>query len=443
MRLRKFFCNIEGISVMYDAVLFIVMVSLSGVLLLPALRTPIATESSLDKNREQIVDEALHTYLVTRADFFDYKFSGNIIDDVAGHIGIDNTSDGLYGSLTQWLLGHEQCHKTYATLLAENLGCQFQVPFSFLGTNQLNIFVGNFERELKNDTECFFSTLVDEKYGYNLTAWWHPIKGVSFGGSFYAGSQIPPKDTYVAHSIMMMPFIPCIKFGNHTIVFTKHWLKHQLFSEDIGFGRSTIPEIANMTIIFENYTNGYPPFDSKETAARATKENLSALVYGFLISGIVNECNVTVFPGIVNMSLSYGFQKLRNVTTYGLNKTLNELFGESIRSVDQVFFGLNNSNTNPLSQSMLMQLTIALNKLLNGSFGSLDDVLDACESKIRQQISDLLRGVLDPLIDGFVNGIFECIETIKDFAEMLVDWFFDRISLDKAEVVLTIWVVRE
>ncbi len=135
-------------------------------------------------------------------------------------------------------------------------------------------------------TKRFFSVLLGEKYRYNLTAWWHPIKGVPFGGEFSVGEQPPTKDCYVARSFFMIPYTPVLTLGNHTIIFTKHWLKHQLFSEDVGFGRSSIPAIANMTIIFENYTNGHPPYDVRENATRATKENLSTLVHGFLIGGI-------------------------------------------------------------------------------------------------------------------------------------------------------------
>ena len=193
MKQIRFLDDMFGISMMYDAVFFIIMVSLAGVILLPVLRTDIALESSVDKHREEIVDETLHTFLVTRADSFEYRFGGNLIDEIAGHIGIDNTSNGLYGSVTHWLLAHEQRHKTYATLLAEYLGCQFRLPFSFIGTNQINIFVGDFERQLSNETERFFSSLLGEKYRYNLSAWWHPVRGVPFGGEFSIGEHPPDK----------------------------------------------------------------------------------------------------------------------------------------------------------------------------------------------------------------------------------------------------------
>jgi hypothetical protein len=443
MKQTRFLDDVFGISMMYDAVFFIIMVSLAGVILLPVLRTDIALESSVDKHREEIVDETLHTFLVTRADSFEYRFGGNLIDEIAGHIGIDNTSNGLYGSVTHWLLAHEQRHKTYATLLAEYLGCQFRLPFSFIGTNQINIFVGDFERQLSNKTERFFSSLLGEKYRYNLSAWWHPVRGVPFGGEFSIGEHPPTKDCYVAQSFFMMPYTPVFSVGNHTIIFTKHWLKHQLFDNDVGLGRSSIPAIANITIILENYTNRQPPYDRRENATKATKENLSDLIYSFLIDGITNESNVTVFPGIVHTTLLYGFEKLKNMTGQFLDKALNESFGASIRSIDRLFSGLNSSVMNPLSQAILMQLNATLGGMLNGSFDSLNDAFDACESAIKERIILLIQGYIDSLLEAFVNTLFDVIDSVIDFSEMLIDLLFNCISLNKAEVMLTIWVVRE
>jgi len=100
MKHRKFVRNIYAISVMYDAVLFIVMVSISGAVLLPALQSNIAIETSVKTHREHVADEALNAFLVSRVDTFSYKVAGDIIDDAAGRIGIDNSSEGLYDSIT-------------------------------------------------------------------------------------------------------------------------------------------------------------------------------------------------------------------------------------------------------------------------------------------------------------------------------------------------------
>ena len=241
----------------------------------------------------------------------------------------------------------------------------------------------------------------------------------------------------------MMPYTPVFSVGNHTIIFTKHWLKHQLFDNDVGLGRSSIPAIANITIVLENYTNKQPPYDRRENATKATKENLSDLIYSFLIDGITNESNVTVFPGIVHTTLLYGFEKLKNMTGQFFDKALNESFGASIRSIDRLFSGLNSSVMNPLSQAILMQLNATLGDLLNGSFDSLNDAFDACESAIKERIILLIQGYIDSLLEAFVNTLFDVIDSITHFSEMLIDLLFDCISLNKAEVMLTIWVVRE
>jgi hypothetical protein len=419
------------------------MVSLSGMMLLPVFQSNIALEGSLDAHRENVVDDALRTFLVTRPDIFSYRFCGSLIDDVAGNLDIDNSSHGLYGCLTAWLLAHEQRHKTYATLLAEKLGCEFRLPFSVFGTNRLNIFTDDYDRQLKNETNSFFSSLFGDKYHYNLSAWWHPIKGISFGGEFSIGEQPPTKDCYVARSLIMMPYLPVLSFGNHTVVFTKQWLKHQLFHNDVGFGRSSIPAIDNLSIIFENYTNRNPPFDVKENAQRATKENLSTLVYGFLIYGIINESNVTVFPGIVNMTLTRGFETIRRIAQKGLAEAFNESFGEAIRVIDRLFGSLNTSIQDPLSQSILGQFNVTLQGLLNQSFASLDEAFTACESMIEEYITTLVREFIEPLIETFVDSVFDVLDTIIDFTEMLIDWLCSHICLDNAEVMLTIWVVRE
>ena len=443
MKHRSVFQDSCGISLMYDALLFIVMVSIAGLILLPVSRTNIALDSLVDKHREDVVDNALHTFLVSRADFFQYRFCGTLIDDVAESIGINTSLDGLYASVTQWLLAHEQCHKTYENLLAENLGCQFQLPFSFFGMNHLNMFTDEYKSQLKNDTTRFFSSLFGEKYHYNLTAWWHPIKGIPFGGEFSVGERPPTKDCFVAHRFFLMPYTPLISFENQTILFTKHWVSNHLFSKNGMFSRSSIPAIANMTIIFENYTKKTAPYDTKENASRSIRENLSTLVYGFLIDGITNETNESMFPGVVHLTVMYGFEKIKNITTRLFDSTLDEIFGGAIRTIDRLFGNLNTSVASPLSQAILAQLNATLHTLLNESFFSLNEALDGCESLLKEQIIVLVSGYLNAILEPFVSILLDVTDTIMDFSERLVDWLFDQISLNKAEVMLTIWVVRE
>jgi hypothetical protein len=161
------------------------------------------------------------------------------------------------------------------------------------------------------------------------------------------------------------------------------------------------------------------------------------------VKGITNETNTTVFPGIVPITLAYGFEKLKNMTGQFLDKKLNESFGASIRSIDRLFSGLNASIRNSLSDAMLEILNKTLGSLLNGTFDSFDEVIDACQNAIKERIISLLRQTIDAVLQIFTDRLFDVIDTIIDFSEMLLDLLFDSISLNRGEMKLTIWVVRE
>jgi phage-related protein len=145
----------------------------------------------------------------------------------------------------------------------------------------------------------------------------------------------------------------------------------------------------------------------------------------------------------VNITLLYGFEKIKAITRHFFDNALNESFGDAVRTIDRLFSSLNSSVIDPLSQSLLAQLNFTLDEMFNGSFDSFNEAFAACESVIKEQITALIQGYIDSLVETFVSSIFDVIDMIIDFREMLIDWLFDGISLNKAEVMLTIWVVRE
>jgi hypothetical protein len=441
MKRRRFLKNTRGVSLMYDAVLFIVMVSLSRVVLLPALQSDIAIDTSIEKHREHVADEALNTFLVSRVDTFSYKMCGDIIDDAAKSIGINTSSEGLYSSILDWLLAREQNHKTHANLLAENLGCQFRLPFSVFGTNRFNIFTGDYDRQLKNETKSFFSSYLGDKYSFNLTTWWHPIKGVPFGGELYIGEHPPNQDCHVAKSFIMMPYKPVINLGDTQIIFTKYWMKEELFGGLFG----DIPLIANITSVIENYTGAIPPYDDFGNATNAVRENVTMLVYGFLIDGIRNSNNETVFPGIINATLDYGFNKLKTAIGTIAEDAVSAVMGEALGTVDSMFADIvNDTVSNPIFDEITNILIENFTDFLGESIGSLAEGFDALEMAIKENVTSIVASFMDPYIQYFVDSVFESIDidVLIDFEEMISNWLFERISLNKAEVVLTVWVTR-
>lgn len=432
LKQRFFLKNTSALAVMYDAVFFIVLVSLSGVVLLPALQSDIAIKGSIDKHREHVADEALNTYLVSRVDKFSYSVAGDLIDDVAGSIGIDNSSSGLYKSITSWLLGREQLHKTHANLVAENLACQIRLPVSIFGTNRFNIFTGDFDRQLKEETQDFFKVYLSDKYKFNFTAIWHPIKGVKFGGELQIGEAPPDTNCYVSKSFIIMPFKPTFNFNGTNFTFTRYWVEEEILKKT--------PYVGNITTVVNSYNTGIAPFDNKSNATKAANENLTKLVQGFLVDGITDSDNSLLFPGIVDVAVDYGFSSISSVINGFTDDLINGFMGEALGSVDS-FFGDMKGSSNPIFNGIIEAINQKLSDFIGSSFASIDEGLNFLEETIKEEVLNLVENVFPAYIQNFIDFVLSDVD-IVDLYDFISTWLFDQISLNKAEVRLMVWEVR-
>ena len=431
MKTRSFLKNTKALAVMYDAIFFLVLVSLSGVVLLPALQSDIAIKGSIDKHRENVADNALNTYLVSRIDKFSYSLAGDLIDDIAGSIGIDNSSSGLYKSITDWILAREQLHKTYANLVAENLACQMILPFSVFGTNRFNIFTGDFDRQLKEETQNFFEFYLSDKYNFNFTAIWHPIKGVTFGGEIQIGDTPPDKNCYVSKSFIMMPFKPTFNFNRTNYTFNRYWIEEEILKKTEYVG--------NITTIVNSYNTGLPPFDNKTNATKAANENLTNLVEGFL-GGITDSNNNLLFPGIVNIALNYGFSSISSVIDGFTDDLINSFMGEALGSVDSFFSDIA-GGSNPIFNGISEIINEQISNFVGSYFESIDEGLNFLEELIKEEVMKLVVNIFPAYIQNFIDFVLSDIDIVDLYAAVST-WLFDQISLNKAEVRLMIWEVR-
>ena len=432
MNRRNFSKNSFAVTMMYDAILFVVMVSMSGAVLIPALQSDVAVESSVDKHREHIADEALNSLLVSRVDKFTYTVGGDIIDKVVAGLGIDTSPDGLYSTITGWLLDREQLHKTYANLIAENLGCQFKLPFYAFGTNRFNIFTGDYDIKLKEEIEIFLDNYLGDKYAFNLTGMWHPIKGVNFGGDIYIGTSPPDQDCHVSRSYIMMPYKPEITINGHNIIFTRYWLEENVLKKT--------PLIANITIINNMYQASIPPYDNIDNATNAVKENLSNLLFGFLIDGIDDDAGNSLFPGIVQATIDYGFTMVKDATIGLTENAINALMGEALGTVDDIFGGIGGVS-NPIFNTIKETVNNTISNLVGGAYSSIEEGFNILENQIKNEVFSLIGGFIQPYIDDFASYLIDQFNVI-DFYDSFSDWLFDLISINEAEVTLSIWEVR-
>ena len=231
MNSRKFSSNTIAISLVQDTLLFLVFISISALILSPAILESSSNDFHYDHLVESKVDETLHTLLSITNHNYSYETGKNYIDDLASTIGIDiSQNNGLYQMVTSHFINKQQSHKSIAQLITENLATQYKI-LNDNATLKLNPFSGDSQKQLINLVSNELIRLLPPQTFFNFTAYWYPIRNIPFGGSICIGDPIPKSiSTYSSHQILSMPFLPCLELKNKTFCFSSINLKQSIKS---------------------------------------------------------------------------------------------------------------------------------------------------------------------------------------------------------------------
>ena len=403
MKRRIFSRNSFAVTMMYDAILFVVMVSMSGAVLIPALQSDIAVEGSIEKHREEIVDEALLMLMTSRADDFGYTLAGSQIESLTG-IDVDYSGDdlSLVDTAVKTFLGREQKHKTYADICVENLICQLNV----FGT-RINIFTEDFDEELVEEITTILNEYLGEKYQFNFVIRWRPILGLEFGGDLEIGPT-PPDTTHVAKSYVTLP--------------------NTYFSDWFKAVEDYIIDQVNSVTSWAN---------DSDSLKMQIKNLTFNLIENITINGFLG------YDSLIGKTVDYVFKPIEE----GIGKIFGESAGMILEPLETVCPGV----------------TEQLESFLIGSIGSLagfdmvaadadgdgdvniSEGLDSLKGYVVDEVSGMLGSLFDGYIESFASFIVDTLDIITqldEFKENLVDFFKEHLNVLRAEMVLTIWEAR-
>ncbi len=401
---------------MYDAILFAVMVSLSGMVLIPALTSNISVDTSVESHREKLVDEALLMIMTSRVDDFDYIFAGTQMDEVASMFGMNiSAEEGIYRSLTKSFLGKEQVHKRYVDLCVENLASQIKV----MGC-RVNIFTEDYDHKIDKKLTNLLNEFFGDKYEFNLTATWHPINGISFGGEIEIGKTPPIKNTYIARSYVTMP---------------------NIFSSDFFDGMEEFIELE--TSNFETYVVQHSGNETEITDAKKLYWNLlNKTVYGIIFDGF--EIGETKYDSLINKSLDCIFDKIQG--------SLSDIFGNEFKKLDE-FFDISGFDLCPEIDSILIEsieskLSFQMDDFNQDGQVNLDDAIFGLKNYTKTQAKNEIKNILDDQIKEFVEDSFRGMKVSEEFDleninNEISGFLNKKINPRRAEFCLTIWGARE
>ena len=406
--------NKRGISAMYDAILFVTLVSISGAILLPAFVNNSITESEKEREGSETADESLIVLLSVTPSQFHYQLAKETINNALNKIGID--SNGYIGKgIFNWLLGIKEYHKNYGELIAEDMASQFWLSWEN-SNHRLNFLTEDFDKNLRENISKELNKILEGKYKFNLTAKWNPIIGLPFGGQICVGDA-PPQTAYVSKTFITMPFSPVITIDGREIHLNKNWIKKEIEESEI------------MKNISKLISSSQKELDRWE---EELKENLTDLMMGFLFTGI--RMDGYSFPGILNISLHLVFEKILN---YILNKVETSSFAKSLNNI----LGKNQDI-----------IDFLLNQTLDGIYRALGKTPPQ-HTTLYKKLEGLIGFLIENISSSLQNSVFgkALEEYIEDFADFIVkqakgiklsiidDWLLNRISISRAEISLAIW----
>ncbi len=426
---------------MQDAILFCVMVSLSGAILLPALTHDAIPKSQIERERNEVANEALLVLLSTTRDEFTYQLADNLVINALGDSPIPILESSFSDDIINWLMGRTQYHKTYGNLIAENLACQLLLPLGN-GDVRINLLTNGFDTELREGISQQLDMILEDKYHYNFSATWYPIIGVPFGGRISVGSP-PPTKVYVAKTWITMPYSPKMELpGLGTVMLARGWLESQI-EEALPFGNLT-------SLLTTNLETAWQEFEENLI------QNLTYLLNGFLFTGLRNATGAVVFPGVVNITLHYIFEKLMGLVSAAagaIEEKISESVGSAIGSLNGMF-GRQATGVITGIVGYFINLTVdaiydflGIEKTYEGVNISrlITDIVGYFVSGIIDGTLAFLSNMLTEYVESFAHSIFdmlhvgELVEQAERVREMIYSWLFERVSLSKAEVTLMIW----
>jgi len=395
--IKKIVEDKKGISVMQDAILFCLMVSISGVILMPAFTTDITQQTYIEKENEERVNEVLHQIMTCRVDEFAHLNGETIMSSM----GINTNQEGLLSSIIDNLLKREQMHLTYADLCTECVACQFKVL-----EYKLNIITQNFTEMLRLELKRFLDERLGNDYKYNFTIVWNPIVGFDFGGEISVGESIPEGNVYVATAYATMP--------------------PSLFTTSIGFPLQTIKDYVYNNEIVNDFTDAKNGVITKEEFKEALITFLTNLINKVIWEGFDGEEN-----SIVDIVIDYIFQQIKN--------GVEEAFGEALKMANDAL-----SKTGEDFSSLLNELIKeSIQKLLSNVEQSDDfeNIINDLKEYVKEKVKDFIKDVLENKIRGMVEDLVNRIDDVIDIGTEILNWLFQQVNFCRAKMMLAIWEV--
>ena len=389
---RSFLTDTCGFSTTFDVILFLILISISAVILLPSITGNTQINAALGSKNQENSGDTLLALLNGRVDDFEYTVAGDQMDALAGTFN----NSPVYTAGKKIIAGKELKHKTFSDIVAENAAGQWVIYYNGTRT-QLNFMMTNYSNSSKNIMKNYLDTQIGDRYGYNFTVIWRPFTNVPIGGNLDIGEPVP-RNAYVESAYISMPY-------------------------HIGLTRDQVEEIIDNN--FNNSESGNLPSTLDELKTNET----SRVALENEITNTINDAINDTVDGSVDLIVD---EKLGPMLDDAMNKMIedaNNLLSGSDVSLDQEFNdGINNTldgeNAN-INGMMSDKLKVYLKT--------------SAKEEIQAASGEEIRSFTTELVDMYVNNAM----TIDEVKDRILTEVFSRVNINRVQATLSLWEKRK
>jgi hypothetical protein len=393
VNMSKIIDDIQAFSSSMDVLLFFVLVSVSSLILAPTFigNTQIMTLHS--ENAAWHNSQIMLSCVNGRTDDFYYAVAGTQMDMLLNEtLGPGAVNSSVYLTGKKLVTGRELNHKTLADLSGESAASQFTI-FHDNGSARLNLLTDEYKKNIDHQMQDYLDRQIGDRYNYNLTVLWRPIKGVPVGGETHIGPNVP--DTAYVESIWItMPY--------HTEC-TRYYVEGLIQDELDAIG-----------IVLSNAS------DENKFETKA------------VISGHINNA--------FNKTADYMVEEIVDIL---ITKTVEKAQSSISQQIDYAVPGNNSGIGDKICQQIVKELKndpSFVNNTIDIAGSELSDIITGyLQGIVKIEVHEIIGDKVDLLSTDITERYISGTAAVDDAKEQVLDYVFSYVYISKARMTLAIW----
>lgn len=378
-----------GFSSSIDVLLFLVLVSVSAVLLAPAMVGDTQLMALHDTSAAEHNSQVLLSLHNGRVDDFSYAVAGAqmdyLVNETLGHDAVDS---GIYLTGKELVAGREINHKTFADLASESVASQFTISHDDTSV-RLNLLTDEYRINLDAQMQDYLDMQIGDRYNYNVSVVWRPFRDMPIGGETHMGRPVP--DTaYVESSWITMIY---------TTEYTRYYVENLIDGELEAIGLEL--ENANMV-----------PREETED----------------LIAGHINDA--------INRTVDDAVGTIVEMT---IEQTIERAQTDINQQVDNVVPGNNSGISDIITDEILAELRNDLAFIEDDTLGLSEQITKYIKEVAREDVHAVIAGDVDALASDITDQYVSNTATVEEAKDEVLDYVFSRIDISRARMTLALW----